>query len=193
MKSQNLKSKILALDPSINRCGWALIDNLQRCKSTGVWDGSEAVWKWGYWDLHTTLLSSKARELVDYIIMDTDGLDADAGDILIAEFPQYFDSGRGNIAAKEGWTINLAALDFYVFGFFRLPWKQFAPVFPSQWKGNLSKEITRRRFFRELGEKKIFKIDHNTVDAVMILLDWCKKHGVTNRILNYATTTGIAD
>jgi hypothetical protein len=178
------RCKILAIDPSINRCGWAVIDNLSKGE---IWDGSEATWKWGYWDLHTSLLSSKARELCDYIIQDIGGLNPDAGDILIAEFPQYFDSGRGQIAAKEGWTINLAALDFYVYGFFRLPWKQFAPVFPSQWKGNLSKEITRRRFFRELGEKKIFKIDHNTVDAVMILLHWCKTHGVVNQILNYST------
>lgn len=177
-------AKIVSIDPSINRVGWAMIDGLQRCKSDGTWDGSEAKWTCGYWDIGSIMLSSKLKEIVDNIIISCDGLDGDEGDHLVVEWPQYFDVERGQIAAREGHTLNLAAINTYIAGYFRLPSNQWHPVLPSQWKGNITKEMTRRRFFRELGQKKIYKVDHNTVDAVMMLLDFCKKKRVTNRILN---------
>lgn len=180
-------SKIVAIDPSINRVGWACLENVSR-DSEGLWNAEDGKWTWGYWDLSCNSLSFKLKELSDFMILTFDGLEADQGDILIVEWPQYFDQMRGQIAAKEGHTLNLAAIDAYLYGYFRLPWRQWQPIFPSKWKGNLSKDITRMRFFREIGAKKHYRIDHNTVDAVMLLLWWCKTHGVTNKIINYSVT-----
>lgn len=186
-KGSKDRVQIFSLDPSINRVGWARIANLQRDEE-GVWNADEAKWDWGYWDLSSQSLSFKAKELVDFMSITFEEVNPER-DILIAEYPQYFDQMRGQIAAKEGHTQNLAALDFYVFGYFRFPWNHFFPVFPSQWKGNLKKDITRMRFFREIGVPRHYRLDHNTVDAAMMLLWWCKTHGVTNKIINYSVET----
>lgn len=176
-------SKIVAIDPSINRVGHACIDGLTR-DDDGIWDGSKAKWHYGYWDISGTFLSHKFKEIADNIIITYDGINPDEGDHLVVEWPQYFDQARGQIAAQKGHTINLAAIDAYIAGFFQLPPSQWHPIFPSDWKGNLSKEVTRQRFFRALGQKKIYKVDHNAVDAIMMLRDWCHKHGIRNEIID---------
>lgn len=180
-------SKIAAIDPSINRVGWAVIEGVHFDEETLLWTAEEATWRWGYWDISSNLLSFKLKEIVEYMIITFDGMDPDEGDHLVLEWPQFFDIARGQIAAREGHTLNLAAIDAYIAGFFRLEWDHWHPVKPSEWKGNVSKEITLRRFFRELGIKRFYAEDHNAVDAVMMLLDFCKKKRITNRIVTHAT------
>jgi hypothetical protein len=109
-----------------------------------------------------------------------DGLDE--GDWLVLEWPAFFGSARGQVAAQQGHTINLAAVDGYIAGFFRVPPKDFHLVTANQWKGNLPKEITRKRFFHALGQKQIFKINHNAVDAVMLLHEFCKRRQIVWKI-----------
>jgi hypothetical protein len=174
--------KIVSIDPSINDVGWAVCSGLER-DSDGVWDDSKADWRWGCWKIRSNSLSFKLREIVEWMIVEFDGLDPDV-DILILEWPQFFDAERGHIAAQQGHTINLAAVDAYIAGFFRMRPENYHLIRPSEWKGNLSKEITRKRFFRNLGIKQIYTVDHNAVDAVMLLLRWCKDHHVTLKIVS---------
>jgi hypothetical protein len=72
----------------------------------------------------------------------------------------------------------------YIAGFFRLPWQNIHFITATKWKGSVSKEITRRRFFKHMGIKQIYTIDHNAVDAVMMLLEFCKRKQLTFKIVS---------
>jgi hypothetical protein len=177
--------KIVSIDPSINDVGWCVVDGLQRDED-GVWDNSKVDWQWGHWKIRGNSLTYKLREIVEWMILSFDGLDADE-DWLVLEWPAFFGSARGQVAAQQGHTINLAGVDGYIAGFFRLPPQNIHLVTANQWKGNLPKEITRKRFFHALGQKEIFKINHNTVDAVMLLHEFCKRRQIVWKI----TTTKV--
>jgi hypothetical protein len=174
--------KIVSIDPSINNVGWALIDGLWR-REDDVIDDSKADWRWGNWKIASHSFTFKLREIVEWMILTFDGLDPDC-DWLVAEWPAYFDSMAGHIAAKAGHTINLAGIDCYIAGFFRLPWQNIHLVTATKWKGSVSKEITRMRFFRHMGIKQLYQIDHNAVDAVMMLLEFCKRKRLSFKIVS---------
>lgn len=149
------------------------------------WHDDDAIWSWGNWKISSNSYTFKLREIVDFIVVSCGGLEED--DHLVAEWPMYFDSARGNASAKDGHTINLAGINCYIAGFFRLPWRSIHFITAAAWKGSISKEITRMRFFKALGVKQIYTVNHNAVDAVMILLQHCKSRRVTSRIVKYAT------
>lgn len=172
--------KILAIDPSVNDVGWAYVEGLVHDESG--WHDEKAEWKWGNWKISSNSLSFKLNEIVEYIILECGGLDP-AEDWLVVEWPSYFDGMKGHVSAKMGHTINLAAVDAYIAGFFRLPWRNWHMVTATEWKGNVSKEITRRRFFKHMGIKQIYTVNHNAVDAVMLLLTFCKRKNITGKIV----------
>lgn len=171
--------KIVAIDPSVNHVGWAVCEGLTRNES-GVWDDSASIWRWGCWHIRSNSLGFKLREIVEWMIVEFEGVEPN--DLLVIEWPAYFGSEKGQISAQQGHTLNLAGIAGYIAGFFRLPPADFYLITANQWKGNLPKEITRMRFFKALGIKQIYKIDHNAVDAVMILLKFAKDHRITFRL-----------
>lgn len=173
--------KIVAIDPSINTVGWAVVDGLTRDEETGVWDNSKADWKWGVWKISSNSLTYKLREIVEWMIIEFDGLDPDE-DWLILEWPAFFGSAKGQVAAKQGYTINLAGVVGYIMGFFRMKPQNSFLITANEWKGNVPKEITRMRFFRALGVKQIYKVDHNAVDAVMLLHTFCQRRNIVVKI-----------
>lgn len=173
--------KIVAIDPSIREVGWALVEGLVH--DDKGWHDENAVWKWGHWEIRSNSYQFKLQEIVEHIIIDCGGLDH-TEDWLVVEWPMYFDSEKGHVAAKMGHTINLAGVDCYIAGYFRLPWRNWHLLTAIQWKGSVSKEITRMRFFRQMGIKQIYKVNHNAVDAVMMLLEFCKRKGITMKIVS---------
>src|SRR6516225_3352276 len=98
--------KIVSIDPSINDVGWAVVDRLERSES-GVWDNSKADWRWGHWKIGSNSMTFKWREIVEWIIVEAGGLDPEC-DWLVMEWPAYFGSAKGQVAAQQGHTINLA-------------------------------------------------------------------------------------
>jgi hypothetical protein len=173
--------KIVSIDPSINNVGWAKIEGLTR-DADGVWDLTNENWSWGMWKIGSNSFTFKLKEIVEWIILECDGLTEE--DWLVAEWPAYFDSMAGHVAAKAGHTINLAGIDCYIAGFFRLPWQNIHFITATKWKGSVSKEITRMRFFRHMGIKQIYTIDHNAVDAVMMLLEFCRRKRISSQIIS---------
>jgi hypothetical protein len=121
------------------------------------------------------------------MIIEFDGLDPE--DWLVLEWPAYFGSAKGQVAAMQGHTINLAAVDAYIAGFFRLKPQDWHLVTATQWKGNVPKEITRMRFFKALGQKQIYKVNHNAVDAVMLLHTFCTRRKIVFKI--YSSTVEL--
>lgn len=175
--------KIVAIDPSINDVGWAVVSGLKYNAEDNTFDDSEAQWSWGNWKISSNSFVFKLREIVEFMIFQFDGLDQDE-DWLVCEWPAYFDTQKGHTSAKQGHTINLAGIDGYIAGFFRLPHRNIHFIRAMEWKGSVSKEITRMRFFRHMGIKQIYQINHNAVDAVMMLLDFCKKKRITMKIVS---------
>lgn len=173
--------KIGTIDPSINEVGWAVLDGVEK-DSDGVWHDDNADWRWGMWKITSNSLPFKLKEITERMIIEFGGLGPE--DIFVAEWPMFFDAQRGHIAAKAGHTINLSAVDAYIAGYFRIRPENVYFITAAQWKGSVSKEITRMRFFKHMGIKQIYTVDHNAVDAVMMLLEFCKRKRITFKIIS---------
>ncbi len=181
--------KILALDPSVNEVGWAVVTGMWRDED-GVWHDENAEWKWGMWKLSALSYTFKLHELREYIDLWLGGLEE--GDLFVGEWPAFFDNMRGNVAAKKGYTIDLAGILCYIMGYYRLPWQSICLLTAAQWKGNLPKEITKMRFFKALGVQA-YKVDHNAVDACMLLWEFCKRRKITMKITPAVDQLTVAD
>lgn len=173
--------KIVAIDPSVNEVGWAVVENIYNDENG--WHTEEANWRWGHWKIASNSLTFKWKEITEWMIIEFGGLDH-SEDWVVMEWPVYFDGMRGHASAKMGHTINLASVVAYIAGYFRLPWRNVHLLTATQWKGSVSKEITRMRFFRHMGIKQIYKVNHNAVDAVMMLLTFCKRRAITLQIVS---------
>jgi hypothetical protein len=184
--------RILSIDPSINRCGWALATFQAQegplipvLKADGTfelqgtpdqWNENTSRWAWGYFDTTCRGYVARLKELVEYIMMEVGEFD-----VLIGEWPEFYDSTKGHAAAMRGDTINLAGIVCYIAGYFRLNPKHINFLTAPRWKGSVSKEITRQQFYRSFGIQKHYTIDHNAVDAAMMLLTWCQRMGVVSK------------
>lgn len=157
--SENIK--LLSLDPSVNQVGFATLQFSPE---------GEQMWTWGSWTLSGYNLLERCSDLCAYVQQSGN---ADFTD-LILEWPTYYASDTGQIAAKMNYTINLAAIAMYVAGFFHTPVSRIDLVTAPQWKGQANKRITARRFFRNFGEEAL-QVDQHAVDAVMLLLARAKK------------------
>lgn len=155
--------KALSLDPSVNNVGFATLQ---------IFDNGEQKWTWGTWELSGYNLLERCSDLRAYIQQSGNDDFTD----LILEWPTFYQSEKGELAAKQNYTINLAAIAMYIAGFFHLDVSRIELVTAPQWKGQADKRITARRFFAHFGENAIHK-DHNTIDAVMLLLARAKKRG----------------
>ena len=160
--------KALAIDPSINTVGFA---TLQFDRST---EDKMLDWSWGMWELDGWSLLQRCQDLV--IRICDEGHD-DFSELII-EWPMFYESERGQVAAQQGYTINLAAVGMYVAGWFQLPISNITLVTAPQWKGNVSKATTARRFMRQFGVDAI-NVDQNAIDAVMMLYAHATKQGWT--------------
>lgn len=176
--------KILSIDPSIKDVGFAVVKNLER-NADGVWDNSKADWHWGHWQIDGLSLTYRLREIVEWIILEDLALNPEE-DWLVMEWPAYFGSEKGQVAAQMGYTLGLAAVCAYIAAFFRMPPDNTHLITANQWKGNVNKNITRMRFFKALGQPLIYKVNHNAVDAVMLLHEFCKRKKI---VWNITSTT----
>lgn len=152
---------ILSIDPSVNDTGWAVLV----LKGEGVNQSRE--WKWGLIKPDGFNYVHKLFDIVAMLQLQTG---FDEFDELVAEWPQFFNSGRGHVAAAQSYTINLAGICAFVAGRLQLESGQVFFRTAVDWKGSVSKAITMRRFLKHFG-KTYYQVDHNTVDAIMLLHD----------------------
>lgn len=104
----------------------------------------------------------------------------------VIEYPQ-FQAGKGMHAARQGDTLILA----FLCGSITVGWQlhmvltqQQTGIFmampdlvkPSQWKGQLPKEITTKRCKDKYGVEHAKKQDHNITDAIMLGDFWVKEN-----------------
>ena len=161
-------SKALSLDCSINDVGFATLQiSYDEQEKQKAFD-----WSYGVWHLEGDSILQRCRDLCHYIQQTQND---DFTDLLI-EWPMFYESTKGQIAAQQSYTINLACVGAYVAGFFALPVDRIRLITAPQWKGNASKAVTARRFFRRFDVNSLH-VDHNAVDACMMLLAEAEKDG----------------
>jgi len=145
--------KYLAVDPSYaNRAGWA------------TYDTSTCEWEWGSYEVDGLNFKVRCWNLFN-------SLSRNQGkpDHLILEWPTYYGGERGQIAAAKSYTINLAGIVMFVVGAFAMPAKDYTLYTAPDWKGSVSKQVTARRFFK-MFKVELNQVDHDTIDAVMMLV-----------------------
>src|SRR5580765_1051497 len=86
-----LVRKVLSIDPSVNTVGFATLQ---------LFDNDEQIWSWGMWKLEGYNLLQRCADLRAYI-QQTDN--ADFTD-LILEWPTFYQSEKGEVAAKQSDT-----------------------------------------------------------------------------------------
>ena len=138
------------------------------------------------WDVRCLELNSKIRNLlVKKQVTDC-----------IGEFPQFQDGARGQNAARGGDTLKLAylcgsvACGWQLHAFFSKqhdPQSKVAPnvvwLTPTQWKGQLPKDVTAERCHTKYGFLASSEIDKNASDAIMIGDYYMDKFGVFLTVL----------
>lgn len=166
----NTERRILAIDPSVmNRLGWSLLEL--------EWDEAGVLlkedWSWGAWELSGMNFLMRCVDARSYI-------EAEIGefDELVVEWPMYYDSAKGQVAARQGYTINLAGIAMYLVGWFQLPHQQVFLYTAPDWKGTVPKQVTARRFYK-LFNINVMTVDHNAIDATMMLYFHVQKTGRT--------------
>lgn len=153
--------KILSLDPSVaNKAGWATFDTETK------------EWHWGAWELSGVNFKQRCNDLKDYITMEIGEFD-----FLICEWPAFYGGDKGAVAAQQGYTINLAGIAMFCIGWLQLSPKQYELVTAPQWKGSVPKQVTQRRFYQAF-DLKVRDVDHNAVDATMLLYWWVTKPNI---------------
>lgn len=147
--------RILMIDPSKNNVGWATLNT--GCKKR------ERAWKWGTWHPQGHNLQMRMVDLAQTIEAEIPEFD-----FLITEKPMFFSSERGQVAAHQNYTIDLAAISYFIAGWFKMDHRRHFPITANQWKGQVTKEITARRFFAAFPKIEKGSLSEHAIDAVML-------------------------
>jgi Holliday junction resolvasome RuvABC endonuclease subunit len=159
---------VLAVDPSVLNFGWACynsdFEGRHRIMSD-AWrfgcihpKGADRVAKW-----NDTLFK------LWFAIQDWPLLH------FVAEWPVYFASERGRIAAQKGSTLELAGMVGYLAGRLCMRPDCVTLYTPTQWKGAVPKDATKAKFIRTFGaaaRSVAATSPDDTVDAIMLAEHW---------------------
>jgi hypothetical protein len=156
------RQHILALDPSVNTCGWALAS-----LASGKPTDEDADYRMGTIRPEGADLLWRAQSLLEQIGETiTDGLILHS---LVIEWPMFYSSHKGQIAAQQGYTINLAAIAMFVAGRLSVPHNRIFLYTAPKWKGSVPKTKTMIQFINLFGEEVAKQLDDNAIDAAMML------------------------
>lgn len=166
--------RVLSLDPSVNTTGWAIYSPLQKTR--------KRAWQWGTIKMEGYSLEMRIMSLcqsLDQLACPEGGKAEPFPEFLVTEKPTFFSSERGQVAAHMNYTINLAAINYFVAGWFRIDHRHHFAITATQWKGAISKVVTAKRFFREFPKVEPLSLSEHAVDAVM-LCRWAVEHLIAN-------------
>lgn len=158
--------KILSIDPSKNHAGFATFATSQRKtpklqKTNGKIDIN---WEFGTFHLEGRNLAQRTYDLYEHVRDSLGTIDH-----LVIEYPAFFSSERGQIAAHQNYTIDLAFICGYLAGLLALDHRHVNLITAITWKGNVTKEITKRKFFYHFKKLGVHKLDEHAIDAAMLL------------------------
>jgi hypothetical protein len=162
---------LLAIDPSINNLGFAIYD---MGKGKDQYNLDSGAWTYGLINPKGKYLQHRwrdaYRQLVDH------WLEGRMITHLVSEWPTFFKSEKGLIAAQEGYTIEIASIVAYLAGRLNVKADYISMFTPQRWKGSVPKHVTEGKFKRLFGEgaSKALRrgISNDVVDAIMIGEYW---------------------
>jgi len=166
---------LLAIDPSIRRLGWAYCDLARAGPKPNIYDVGR--WRSGVIHPQGPEIHHKSQDAYEQ-------LSAELRDSwpthLVVEWPAFFGTKRGRIAAAQDHTIGLAGMAAGIIAWFRLPAANVTLFTPMQWKGSVPKEATRARLEKAFGVDSE-DLPHDEVDAIALaefwLRGWLARHG----------------
>lgn len=163
--------KSVSIDPSVNFVGWSSFNSRAKSRSK--------AWKWGTIRPEGVNLEMRIMNLIEELapIMED-------ADFFITERPAFYSSERGMIAAHQNYTIDLAAVAYFVAGWFHMDHRKHFAITAPQWKGSVPKAVTARRFFRDFPNVKEATLSEHAIDAVMLHRWWIENVAmVTPRVV----------
>lgn len=158
--------KILSIDPSVNNVGFVVVDLAAKSVNDR--------WQWGMIHPQGNNLQAKLANTVDEINYAVKIEDITH---LITEWPTFFGSVAGSIAAQKGYTINLAAVNSYLAGSFGFRDNRWIMLTATEWKGSVTKAITMRKFLRFFKGANLdlrSTISEHEIDALMMAHYWIR-------------------
>lgn len=162
---------IVALDPSMSNLGYAA-HNLNLGQDS--YDIDSEAWRFGL--IHPKASTKNCQyKWRDAYVKLKQALEDWRPTHLVSEWPTFFASARGRIAAMKGYTIDLAGMTGYLAGRFGLPPDCITLWKPEQWKGSVPKQVTEQKFLRLFGKGAPHVARHNSsdvIDAIMICEFW---------------------
>jgi hypothetical protein len=169
---------LLAIDPSVRNLGWCCV-NLN--KGTDLYDIESEVWDFGLVEMRSenkgvneTIIKFRWRKAYQVLLA---ALEAEGNEPthFAAEWPNFFNDIRGRIAAQQGYTLGLASMVGYLAGQFNFRANNITLWTPFQWKGNMSKDVTKERFkltFGKPAHRLARQLSDDVIDAIMIAKYW---------------------
>jgi hypothetical protein len=197
--------KVLSIDASINNVGYCIFDTnqfskVERHALKGGYKVGDAVqfrqfciqckekaWKWGTFVLEG---SSKSMRFLDLVQQITTEIGTDF-DYFISEQPAFYSSTVGQVAAHQNYTIDLAACNYYVAGWFHMDHRKHIPITAITWKGSVPKAVTQKKFFRTFDKEKSAHITEHAIDATMLLHYWLSTTAVHSPLVTRHTSAEL--
>lgn len=169
------KPILLALDPSIRSMGWALV-NLNEAEGNDYYDiGNKGLWNYELITMHPTKSIQYRWEQAFLQLEAAFELQGVIPTHLASEWPMFFNTMRGKIAAQKNHTLNLSSMVGYLAGKLNVKNEHIVLWTPMQWKGTAPKNVTRNQFIYYFGEsaKPLAKTaSDDVIDAIMIARYW---------------------
>lgn len=162
---------VLAVDPSMVNLGWACFNmNL----GANRYDIDSSAWRFGLIHPRSQNRSPQYRWR-DAFAKLRNGLQDWRPTHYASEWPSYFATQKGRIAATMGYTVDLAGISAYIAGRFGMRADFITLWKPEQWKGTVPKSVTQAKFIRLFGhdaEMVVRNYSHDVIDAIMIAEFW---------------------
>jgi hypothetical protein len=181
MESEKELPVLLSIDPSVRNLGWCCV-NMNRLWDEDDWYDLEDGRGWTYGLVQMESTKGVRPDILKYRWMEAyldlkTNLDIDDNEPthFASEWPAFYNSEKGRIAASNNYTVGLASISSYIAGQFNFVPQNIALWTPMQWKFNAPKDVTKNRFvqrFGERGEKLARQVSDDVIDAIMIAVYW---------------------
>lgn len=144
--SKRKYGKKLTIDPGLNGTGWALWDERWKLLRNGVITPKNKGWE------------MRGSEITCRVL-DLDELINDVRDVYM-EFPEFHQSAGGQVTAKSGALVKLAWFVGFLSSAIPVPVHY---VTPTQWKGQLPKQIVIDRIKAKMPDVKAKSHDYDAI------------------------------
>jgi len=173
---------LLAIDPSVRDLGWCCV-NVNRLDPEDLYNIEAAdreAWSYGICQMASTrqidpeLIKYRWEEAYIELKANLDVYN-NVPTYFVSEWPTFFSSERGMIAAQLNYTVGMSSMVGYLAARLGFHPRDITLLTPQRWKGNMSKNVTKERFIKVFGkpaQRLARMLSDDVVDAIMIARLW---------------------